>query len=127
LECARCLDPVTAPVEARLESLLQYNPKVLKPRREVLDDGEEIIVFGNPDLDLTELFAEAFSLESPEVVLCKPDCPGLCAECGTNLKRLPDNTCAAGRSDCPQLVGKETPSSNPFVGLKDLFKDESGG
>jgi uncharacterized protein len=123
LECARCLEPVVKPVEARLESLLQYNPRVQHPRREVQDDGEEIIVFGDPSLDLSALLAEAFSMELPQVVLHSPDCKGLCVACGTNLNHLAAGTCAVNRADCPQLAPSETNTNNPFSQLKELFKD----
>jgi uncharacterized protein len=123
LECARCLEPTVQPIEARLESLLQYNAKVQHPHRVVQEDGEEIIVFGDPSLDLSGLLAEAFSMELPEVVLHSPDCKGLCITCGTNLNHLPAGTCAANRADCPQLTTPETKPSNPFAGLKELFKD----
>jgi uncharacterized protein len=123
LECARCLEPVVKPVEAKLESLLRYNPKVQHPRREVQEDGEEIIVFGDPSLNLNALFAEAFSMEIPEVVLHSPDCKGLCLACGTNLNHLAAGTCAVNRADCPQLTPPEVNTNNPFTQLKELFKD----
>jgi uncharacterized protein len=121
-DCARCLEPVVTPIEARLEGLMRYDPKVSDPKREIIDDGEEIIVFGNSSIDLTALLAEAFTLETPEIVLHDPNCKGLCSECGTNLNHLAAGTCAVNSATCPQIVTKHETSS-PFAGLRDLFKD----
>jgi uncharacterized protein len=121
-ECARCLEPVPVPVEARLEGLMRYSATVVTPKRIIEDDGEEVIVFGDPSLDLTPLLAEAFALETPEVVLHDPNCKGLCAECGANLNHLAAGTCAVNSPTCPQQP-HEHESSSPFAALKDFFKD----
>jgi uncharacterized protein len=123
LECARCLAPVIKPIEARLEGLMRYKSSVTTPRRIIEDDGEEIIVFGDPSIDLSALLAEAFTLETPEIVLHSPDCKGLCVECGANLNHLASGTCAVASPSCPQLVTKKLEVENPFAGLKDLFKE----
>ena len=123
LECARCLETVIKPIEARLEGLMRYKSSVTTPRRIIEDDGEEIIVFGDPSIDLSDLLAEAFTLETPEIVLHSPDCKGLCTECGTNLNHLASGTCAVGSATCPQIVTKKPEVENPFAGLKDLFKE----
>lgn len=119
LECARCLEPVRMDVEARLESLLHHKPSVKTPHLETSDDGEEdFIVFGDPNLDLTQIIAEAFSMEIPLSVLHDPNCKGLCVACGTNLNHLQAGTCAANRADCPQLHHAEP--DHPLAGLNKL-------
>lgn len=123
LECARCLEPVVKPIEARLEGLMRYKSSVTTPRRIIEDDGEEIIVFGDPSIDLSALLAEAFTLETPEIVLHSPDCKGLCTECGTNLNHLAAASCAVNSPSCPQIKTKKLEPANPFAGLKDLFKE----
>ena len=123
LECARCLETVVKPIEARLEGLMRYKSSVSTPRRIIEDDGEEIIVFGDPSIDLSALLAEAFTLETPEIVLHSPDCKGLCVQCGTNLNHLAAATCAVNSATCPQLVTKKLEVDSPFAGLKDLFKE----
>ena len=123
LECARCLERVVKPIEARLEGLMRYKSSVSTPRRIIEDDGEEIIVFGDPSIDLSALLAEAFTLETPEIVLHSPDCKGLCVQCGANLNQLAVGTCAVASPSCPQLVTKKLEVESPFAGLKDLFKE----
>ena len=41
------------------------------------------------ELDLTETVREAISLAEPLVPLCRPDCRGLCLECGADLNADP--------------------------------------
>jgi uncharacterized protein len=120
LDCGRCLDPVSHDLEARLESLLRFDPKIEIPTR-LVDNDEEVIVFGNPNIDLTALFAEALSLEIPAMVKCKSKCKGLCADCGANLNRT--TACAESRADCPVFGVQTDKRENPFAALKDLFKD----
>lgn len=123
MECSRCLEPTMVPFQARLEALLRYNAHVKTPHLEMTDD-DEVIVFGDPSLDLSNLMAEAVSLELPFIVLHAPDCKGLCAACGTNLNRIPTNTCAVARDDCPNLEhGHADDADNPFAKLKGLLKD----
>jgi uncharacterized protein len=40
-------------------------------------------------LELSQWARDAIALELPEQVLCRPDCAGLCAVCGTDLNRTP--------------------------------------
>jgi uncharacterized protein len=52
------------------------------------EDGEEILLFGHPDLELGPLLSEAFALELPYTALCKEDCKGLCPVCGANRNEM---------------------------------------
>lgn len=123
MECSRCLEPTIVPFQARLEALLRYNAHVKTPHLEMSDD-EEYIVFGDPSLDLSNLLAEAVSLELPFIVLHAPDCKGLCAACGTNLNHVAANTCAVNRVDCPNVKHDHADDpDNPFAKLKGLLKD----
>jgi uncharacterized protein len=132
MECSRCLTPTNVPVEARLESLLRYNPRVKLPTRETLDDGEDCIMFSDPSLELSSILAEAFSFEMPLTVIHSPECKGLCSSCGANLNTIPAGTCAVLAADTPALKKQlaECPnlpkdpvenSSHPFAKLKGLL------
>jgi uncharacterized protein len=120
LECSRCLIPVVHSAEARLESLLRFKQNIKVPIREVTDDEEEVIFFGDHELDLTSLLAEALSFEIPDAVLHDPNCKGLCRACGTNLNLV--EPCPDNRADCPQLAPKEK-TNNPFAALLNQFED----
>jgi uncharacterized protein len=52
---------------------------------ELLDECAVSIVDGVPVLNLAALLWEEFSLALPVKPLCRPDCKGLCPECGKNL------------------------------------------
>lgn len=88
--CSRCLTPTTAPVEATFDE--EALPSI------DIDSGLPVDVDAEPDalriddhheLDLTETIREAVSLAEPLVPRCRPDCRGLCLECGANLNADP--------------------------------------
>jgi uncharacterized protein len=43
------------------------------------------------DLDLSAWARDALVLAVPDQILCRPDCAGLCPECGENLNEHPDH------------------------------------
>lgn len=75
--------------------------------------------YTNNLVDMTEPIRQEIILNLPSRVLCKPDCKGLCSNCGTNLN---ETTC-----DCDKLQFSEniTPD-NPFEVLKNLKKSTGG-
>jgi uncharacterized protein len=88
--CARCLVDTAAPVEAEFEE--EALPSI------DIDSGLPVDMSEEPDalrlddhheLDLTETVREAISLAEPLVPLCRPDCRGLCLECGADLNADP--------------------------------------
>ena len=85
--CMRCLEPA-APVLS-VES------------REVSQPGAELSspYLKDEALDLRAWARDALALALPTQVLCRPDCAGLCAECGVNLNQAgPEH-----RHEQPQL------------------------
>ena len=86
MECSRCLTPTTVPLEAaiREEVLLAIDPST----GQALDRTAEPDVArltDHHDLDLEPLLREAISLSTPIAPICRPDCPGLCIDCGERL------------------------------------------
>ncbi len=50
------------------------------------DDADDVfILVHNDELELDDLVREDILLELPTKYLCKPDCKGLCPQCGKNL------------------------------------------
>jgi uncharacterized protein len=43
----------------------------------------------NDNLDLSAMARDAVALSLPETILCRPDCAGICAECGKSLNDEP--------------------------------------
>ena len=78
-ECARCLEPFTAAAAVRFQELFSYDPGEAGP------DGADGYALDGDLLDLEPALRDALVLELPLSPLCRPDCPGLCPECGIRL------------------------------------------
>ncbi len=77
-ECARCLEPVSQAIEVRCQELFSYE--------QGSGSGDEDGYALDGDLlDLEPVLRDALVLALPLAPLCRPDCPGLCAECGALL------------------------------------------
>jgi uncharacterized protein len=85
-ECARCLRPLTTPIEVVLEE--EYLPSIdLQSGRPIdpKDEPEALRLTDHHELDLAPSISDAISLAEPIAPLDRPDCPGLCAVCGLPL------------------------------------------
>lgn len=101
--CARCLEPVRRTYSFRRE---------WQVREQDLSGGElELPISEKGALDLDELVFEELVLEVPPVLLCSPDCEGLCPVCGTPK--------AAGCSCC--TAGQSAPADARLAILKELL------
>lgn len=94
-ECARCLTPVTSSVTVSFQELYLYadgrhDKQGKHDRHDRHDeddeqDEQELYHLNGDQLDLEPAFRDAVVLALPMSPLCREDCPGLCAECGTPL------------------------------------------
>lgn len=76
--CDRCAESV--------EKSFSFNiNKIVVEELQNEQDCDDYIVIKNRMLDLDELVNEEVALSLPSKILCKEDCKGLCAQCGTNL------------------------------------------
>ena len=85
-ECARCLRPLTTPIDVELEE--EYLPSIdLMTGRPVDMDAEPeaLRLTDHHELDLEPSVRDAISLAEPIAPLDRPDCPGLCVVCGLPL------------------------------------------
>jgi uncharacterized protein len=82
LECARCLETFAQPLDLYLEA--QFGLPPISPQR-----GPMFPIGVNGILDLAEALREQIVLDLPMRSLCRPDCRGLCIECGKNLNEGP--------------------------------------
>lgn len=109
LPCSRCLEPLRLPIAAPFD--LRYLPASdasTDVEREVDDQDLETSYYRNGEIDLNELLREQFYLALPMKPLCREDCRGLCAQCGTNLN--------AGACDCSPVW--EDPRLAALKGLR---------
>jgi uncharacterized protein len=82
-ECARCLDPVDLVLPVHAQELVAHPDETL---------GDDVFILEGDLLDLEPLLRDAVVLALPATVLCRPDCPGLCPQCGARLADDPDHT-----------------------------------
>jgi uncharacterized protein len=109
LPCSRCLEPFRLPVEAPFDQrFLPASALDAEGEREVQDEDVDISYYRDDQIDLNELLREQFYLALPMKPLCRDDCRGLCAQCGTNLNA---GTCAC-------VTDWEDPRLAPLKGLK---------
>ena len=78
-ECVRCLDPLHQEISCELQELFAY-PGARHP-----DDEDDLPRMDGDLLDLEPVVRDAVVLALPFQPVCRPDCPGLCPQCGTRL------------------------------------------
>ena len=87
-ECARCLDELTDEVEVEVSELFAYPDSVT----DETTDEDELPRVVNEMVDVEQTVRDAVVLALPLAPLCRPDCPGLCPECGEKWADLaPDH------------------------------------
>jgi uncharacterized protein len=88
-DCDRCLEPYDAEIAMQLDEMYFY-PASTAP-------AGAYVIKANGQLDLAPLVRDLAVLSIPIQLVCRPDCSGLCVECGQNLNE----------KDCgcdPQLI-----------------------
>ena len=86
-ECGRCLIPISQPIEIGLEEEFfpVLNPATGAREQPLHEDGEHLYIDEKHTLDLRETLREYASMVVPMKPLCRPECAGLCQNCGANL------------------------------------------
>ena len=85
--CRRCLRELHLVATAEVDELYQ----------QVVDNPDAYPMTGE-QLDLTGMARETLLLAMADAPLCRPDCPGLCPQCGADLTTAPCG-CQAQRTD----------------------------
>lgn len=101
--CRRCLKAVAVAVDTKLDVVFTEN-------QDAEDPSEYVIPVGSGVLDLRDAVREEFILALPEYVVCREDCRGLCASCGTDLN---EGTCSCKPSVDPRWAVLESLRSKP--------------
>lgn len=82
-ECGRCLEKIEKTVDERFQELFAYE------KRDESNDEDGDLFFLDGDLaDLEIPVRDAVVLAMPLNPLCRPDCLGLCSECGERWEKL---------------------------------------
>ncbi|MFW7413401.1 YceD family protein [Demequina sp. SO4-18] len=87
-ECGRCLDEVRFDVAAPVQGLFVFDQSQVGDEE---GESEDVFEFDGETLDLEEVVRDAVVLQLPFTPLCRPDCPGLCDQCGARLEDDPDH------------------------------------
>ena len=88
-ECARCLEPFS------LKAILEFQEMFYSPPSKAASPSD-YVVFEDGVMDLEGPIRERLVLNIPLRPLCRPDCRGLCSQCGQNMNQ--------GDCDCQEDV-----------------------
>lgn len=99
LTCGRCLESFANTVEFTLEEEFHPTVDISTGAKLPLEDGEDeaTLIDGQHIIDLLEVMRQDILLALPSHPLCKPDCAGLCSQCGQSLNE--------GSCTCEQSFG----------------------
>jgi uncharacterized protein len=86
-ECGRCLTSFTEDLAVDFVELFAYPNSAT----EETTDPDEIPRLEGDHLDLEPVVRDAVVLDLPLTPLCRPDCAGLCPDCGELLDDLEEN------------------------------------
>ncbi|UQU66205.1 DUF177 domain-containing protein [Couchioplanes caeruleus] len=84
-ECGRCLNEISESFEVPLAELYAYADSTT----EETTDEDEVGRMQGDLIDLEPAVRDAVVLTLPTNPVCRPDCPGLCPECGVHFDDLP--------------------------------------
>lgn len=88
-QCARCLIEVTEPVVAGIRELFAYPDSATAATTE----EDEVPLLVDDRIDLEQVVRDEIVTALPMAPLCRPDCRGLCIECGGRFDDLePDHS-----------------------------------
>lgn len=116
--CDRCLDKATFEIASEVNEYFLFEAPQEDPQEEDEGDEEDVdyaLVSDDKTIDLTDALSAALVIDTPFVVLCKPDCKGLCPYCGHNLNE--------GDCGCATKYAEGRLEDSPFAVLKNLHLD----
>lgn len=102
--CNRCAEDALVVIDSSFDSFEPFPGAEGEPDGDGKDksfdsEADELIVSlvdGAPEINLAGLLWEEFVLALPVRPLCKPDCKGLCPDCGKNLN---EGSCSCVRDE----------------------------
>ncbi len=89
--CVRCLDPVTQEVSGSFQELFAYADRHAHHREVGDEDAEQERLVEDGLIDLEPVLRDTVVPALPFQPVCRPDCLGLCSECGLPLAEDPDH------------------------------------
>jgi uncharacterized protein len=83
-ECGRCLDPVSDELSVNVLELFAYPDSAT----DATTGADEVHRLDGDHLDVEAVVRDAVVVGLPWTPLCRPDCAGLCPDCGQRLDDL---------------------------------------
>ncbi len=90
-QCARCLRDLGSDHTEPVSELVFHPERKAAFVADGDDEAEELPEIVDDHIDLEPILRDAVVLGLPLRPLCRPDCPGLCSECGQRWDDLPDD------------------------------------
>ena len=84
-QCGRCLDPIRDELDVDYCELFAY----ANSTTDETSEQDEVHRVDGDLLDVEPMVRDAIVLALPWTPLCRPDCAGLCPDCGLRLEDLP--------------------------------------
>ncbi len=82
-DCVRCLAVFPLPLAVTIQDLFYY------PADRATDSGSDLVIPEDGNIEFGPLIREDVLLSIPMHALCRPDCAGLCPQCGQNWNEGP--------------------------------------
>jgi len=89
LECSRCLAAYPFREDETFSMVLYPRRPVAADEVELVRDDLDALFYDDPMIPLAPIAEERVQMALPMKPLCRPDCKGLCAECGKDLNQGP--------------------------------------
>lgn len=84
--CSRCLSPFGYPAHIDFEEIFVQQVDVATGAHlPAPEDAEAFLIALNHTIDITEAVRQYSEMAAAMQPLCRPDCPGICPECGQDL------------------------------------------
>ncbi|MFV2143396.1 MULTISPECIES: YceD family protein [Isoptericola] len=90
-ECVRCLDEVRDEVTVRVQELFVYPERAQAADESGDDEAEDEPELTDDLADIEPVVRDSLVTALPFQPLCRPDCPGLCSQCGARLADDPEH------------------------------------
>ncbi|MGE5597506.1 MAG: YceD family protein [Hyphomicrobiales bacterium] len=83
--CSRCLVPFSYPEHLEFEEVFAQQADPQTGERFDVEDPDAFRIGLDNTIDITEAVRQYTEVAAEMQPLCRPDCPGICSECGQDL------------------------------------------
>jgi uncharacterized protein len=84
-ECSRCLTPFGYLADIEFEEIYHQQFDLATGRKLPIEEPDAFLIGMDNTIDITEAVRQYSEMAAEMQPLCRPDCPGICPVCGTDL------------------------------------------